>query len=297
MGSPRIINVAACAPRGSNIGPRWANPETVIMIAGKQKDPAKIEAHIERFLTHHVNLLEKVGAGGADVAVFCEDCLRLCGMISKQKHTKACQRAIKHAYEQYVQRIGEVCRRHEMAIIGGTMTTRRGKYYNTAVMIDPEGKVIATYDKTHLPRGEAQCLTPGNDLPVFDTYLGRVGMLICWDIVFPEPFAVLALKGAEIIFEPTYGHWTEAADITARSRAEDWAVPMVVGMWNGCGVIIDAEGKFAARTGQVGDSFCMAPVNLDFKRKWTQFKDTRKQKPAGRRPELYGLLAQQAGKT
>ena len=89
-------------------------------------------------------------------------------------------------------------------------------------------------------------VTPGKggsthlDLPVFDTYLGRVGMLICWDIVFPEPFAVLARKGADIIFEPTYGHWSEGDDVTARSRAQDWAVPLVVGMWNGCGVIIDA---------------------------------------------------------
>jgi len=198
---------------------------------------------------------------------------------------------VEDAFARYCERIGEVCREHGMFVVGGTLTHRRGRYYNTAVMQDPEGRVIASYDKTHLPPAEARCIAPGADLPVFDTPIGKIGLLICWDIVFPEPFAVLALKGAQIVFQPTFGHWHESDDVTARSRAMDWSVPVAVSMWGGCACIIDAAGNFAARTGRVGDSIALAPLDLAASRKWLFFKDTRREKPLMRRTELYRVLA------
>lgn len=288
---PRRIVVAACAPRSINVGGRQANQATVLMLSGKETNPQRIQEHAERFLNHHLRLLHSAGKAGAHVAVFPEDSLRLSALIARHGNTKFCRKAVESAYGLFQERLGELCRQHRMSVVGGTMTTRRGKYYNTAVMLDQAGRVVASYDKTHLTPGEAKFTSPGKDLPVFDTHLGKVGLLICWDIVFPEPYGVLALKGAEIIFQPTFGHWTESHDITARSRAMDWCVPLVVGMWGGCACIIDSGGKFVARTGQVGDSLAIAPLELRDKRKWLFFKDVRREKPKGRRPDLYACLA------
>jgi len=74
--------------------------------------------------------------------------------------------------------------------------------HNSAVMIGPEGRV-ATYRKLHLFNDEKSWFEAGADLPVVDLPFGRVGMIICFDLWFPEPVRALALAGAEIIAVPT----------------------------------------------------------------------------------------------
>ena len=288
------IMMAACAPRSIRIGGPSTYPATKRMLAGRLREPKQIALHVKRFCAHHVGMLRRAGAAGADVAVIPEDSLRLVPMVAAQWRTVRCRDAVRDAYDHYLAEVGAVCREYDMFVVGGVITTRRRRYYNTAVMLDPARRPTASYAKTHLPAHEPLCLTPGRELPVFDTPLGRVGMLICWDIVFPEPFSVLALKGAQIIFEPTFGHWRESDDMTARSRVFDWRVPLVVSMWGGCAGIIGADGEYLARTGRVGDSMAVAPVDLHAKQAWTKFTDTRIQKPRDRRPDLYGELVKRS---
>ncbi|MDD5110617.1 MAG: carbon-nitrogen hydrolase [Patescibacteria group bacterium] len=85
-----------------------------------------------------------------------------------------------------------------------------GKYYNTAVVIDADGKYLGKYRKMHIPDdpkfyyGEAYYFSPGNlGVPVFKTRYGKIATLICWDQWFPEGARLAAAKGAEIIFYPT----------------------------------------------------------------------------------------------
>lgn len=75
--------------------------------------------------------------------------------------------------------------------------------YNGALLIEPNG-TVSQYVKTHLPDlGLDRFVTPGDDLPVFETEIGRIGILICFDLRPPEPSRVMALKGADIICLPT----------------------------------------------------------------------------------------------
>ena len=85
------------------------------------------------------------------------------------------------------------------------------KAYNTSVIIDPEGEIIARYRKLHtfdvtLPDGtvcdESARVHPGNEIVTVDTALGRLGMSICYDIRFPELYRIMALDGAQVIFTP-----------------------------------------------------------------------------------------------
>ncbi|MEN0617239.1 carbon-nitrogen hydrolase family protein [Klebsiella indica] len=74
--------------------------------------------------------------------------------------------------------------------------------FNSAVLAGPDG-LIGVYRKVHQPGDEKHVYYPGSDFPVFDTALGRIGMLICYDKVFPESTRELALKGADIMIMPT----------------------------------------------------------------------------------------------
>lgn len=92
-------------------------------------------------------------------------------------------------------------REHECYIIMGLPERKGTKCYNTAALIGPNG-VIGTYQKTFLGSGDVKQFTPGTNYPVWDTALGKVGIMICYDAFFPEVARVLALKGAELIVCP-----------------------------------------------------------------------------------------------
>jgi predicted amidohydrolase len=74
--------------------------------------------------------------------------------------------------------------------------------YNSAVLVGPDG-YVGTFRKVHNPLTERLYCNPGYEYPVFETGLGKIGMLICYDKSFPEPARILALKGAELILAPT----------------------------------------------------------------------------------------------
>ena len=81
-------------------------------------------------------------------------------------------------------------------------------YYNTLAMIGPDGAIMGTYRKSHIPDGpgyeEKYYFRPGNDgFKVWDLFGHKVGVGICWDQWFPEAARVMALMGAEVLLYPT----------------------------------------------------------------------------------------------
>ena len=80
-------------------------------------------------------------------------------------------------------------------------------YYNTLAMIGPDGAIMGSYRKSHIPDGpgyeEKYYFRPGNDgFKVWDVFGARIGVGICWDQWYPECARVMALKGAEVLFYP-----------------------------------------------------------------------------------------------
>ncbi|MDH7486139.1 MAG: carbon-nitrogen hydrolase family protein [Anaerolineae bacterium] len=84
---------------------------------------------------------------------------------------------------------------------------RRGVVYNSAMLISPDGEIIGVYDKTHpFPLERRDCggwVTAGQHAEVYETALGSIGMIICYDGDFPELSRLLAVQGAEIIVRPS----------------------------------------------------------------------------------------------
>jgi predicted amidohydrolase len=104
-------------------------------------------------------------------------------------------------------RLAEVAERHKMYVVaGGIVEKERGKLYLTCPVIGPDGHMIGKYRQVNLCRSAPYYdevgagLSPGTDHPVFKTDIGTIGTLIGYDIDYPEPARVLALRGAEIIF-------------------------------------------------------------------------------------------------
>jgi N-carbamoylputrescine amidase len=109
--------------------------------------------------------------------------------------------------------LGRVAREKRVTIIAPVFERRAaGLYHNSAAFIDPEGKVSGVYRKMHIPDDPAYYekfyFTPGDlGFRAFDTELGRVGTLICWDQWYPEGARLTALRGANVLFYPTAIGW------------------------------------------------------------------------------------------
>lgn len=102
------------------------------------------------------------------------------------------------------EKIQEKAKEYKVHIVWPTYERgKKGVIYNTAVLIGPGGKIIGRYRKTHPFPTEKEWTTAGDETEVFETELGKIGMIICYDGDFPELCRVMALKGAEIIVRPS----------------------------------------------------------------------------------------------
>jgi predicted amidohydrolase len=99
--------------------------------------------------------------------------------------------------------LADLCARLGIHLVAGIAERAGDVLYNSAVLLGPDGH-IGTYRKTHLWDNENTIFEPGDlGLPIFDTPLGRLGVIICYDAWFPEAFRALALQGADAICLPT----------------------------------------------------------------------------------------------
>jgi len=102
-----------------------------------------------------------------------------------------------------------------------TIKDERENIFNSALMIDNKGKIKGKYDKTHLFLHEKKYYQAGNNFTIFNIDNIKIGILICYDLGFPEAARYLTLKGADIIFVPSawriqdYDIW----DLNTRQRA------------------------------------------------------------------------------
>ena len=100
-------------------------------------------------------------------------------------------------------RIGELAKKYKVNIVAGSVSNvRNGKVYNTAFVFDRDGEYIAEYDKTHLftPMGEDDYYTGGDHLCRFTLDGVKCGIIICYDVRFPELARSLALQGLDMLF-------------------------------------------------------------------------------------------------
>ena len=101
------------------------------------------------------------------------------------------------------QNLSTLANQNAAHVVGSFIEQADGKLFSTAMLVGPDGKTIGTYRKTHLEQGEDDWLTAGEQFAVFDTAIGRIGLLLGSDARFPEASGVVSVKRADIIALPT----------------------------------------------------------------------------------------------
>lgn len=139
--------------------------------------------------------------------------------------------------------LGALAKKMHSYIVAGLIERDATTIYNTAVLVGRGGELVGKYRKTHLPQTEVEGgLTPGDAYPVFQTDFGTIGLLICWDIQFPEPARALALQGAEMILLPIWG----GSETLARARAIENHVFLITSSYDMKTFIVDPTGDVRA---------------------------------------------------
>jgi len=225
------------------------------------KDPAEVLARVDAVLGDLEGLVRKAGEAGCDVVALPEDTLGL-GKWEEGNHDRLGE-VLPGAVARMVDRLGRAAAAHKMYLVCCNDTFDAGAVRNTAFFLGRDGKEIGRYHKVNMPICELY-KKRGDGFPVFPTPdLGTVGMLICYDMVFPEAARCLALGGADIVFHPTLGGAAIGdGDISIaafRTRAVENFVYVVV---SGAGLtmIISPQGKILAQA-KGGDEIAIADID------------------------------------
>ena len=205
----------------------------------------------------------------------------------------------------------EVARKHGMVVIVPIYEEEiTGIYYNTAAVIDADGKYLGKYRKNHIPHTkpgfwEKYYFKPGNlGYPTFETAFARIGVYICYDRHFPEGARALGLNGAEIVFNPSatvagLSEYLWELEQPAHAVANGYFIgainrvgheqPWDIGEFYGKSYFCNPRGKIIAQASRDSDELVVADLDLDQIREvrnvWQFFRD--------RRPETYDPLVKE----
>lgn len=203
----------------------------------------------------------------------------------------------------------DIAKKHNMVIVVPIYEEHMpGVYYNTAAVIDADGKYLGKYRKNHIPQvkgfWEKFFFKPGNmGYPVFQTKYGKVGVYICYDRHFPEGARALGLNGAEIVFNPSatvagLSEYLWKLEQPAHAVANGYFIaainrvgkeaPWSIGEFYGQSYVADPRGQLIAVASRDKDELLVVDANFDLIKEvrdlWQFYRD--------RRPESYTPLTE-----
>lgn len=156
------------------------------------------------------------------------------GFFPKENLTGLCDRD----GERVKAEIGALAAKFRVNIVAGSVSNvRDGKVYNTAMVFDRSGNCIASYDKTHLftPMGEDDYYTPGDHLCRFSLDGVQCGIIICYDVRFPELTRSLAVEGLDMLFVVSQWPKVRTSHLCTLTAARAIENQMFVVCCNSCG--------------------------------------------------------------
>jgi len=161
----------------------------VVQFEISQFDPQENLAKSEQFIQQAV-------ASSADLIVFPEDFI--VGPLDGQVEFADFE-------QRYVKHFQQLASQYNIDIVPGSIIEGdENGLFNTAYYLDHHGDILGKYRKVNLWLPERTYIDPGHDLAVFETRFGKVGLLICWDLMFPEMFRAMVSEGVEIVICPSY---------------------------------------------------------------------------------------------
>lgn len=259
----------------------------------------------DKMLEAHIPLIEEAGKKGVQVLCMQEVFTQPYFCPSQDKKWYAAAEQIPDGYTTKLMQ--EYAKKYNMVIVVPIYEEDiTGVYYNTAAVIDADGKYLGKYRKTHIPQvqgfWEKFFFKPGfSDWPVFDTAYLKLGVYICYDRHFPEGWRALALHGAEYVVNPSatvagLSQYLWKLEQPASAVANGYYVgainrpgteaPWNIGKFYGSSYIVNPRGEFLVEASEDNDELIIADMDMDMVREvrdqWQFFRD--------RRPETYPLL-------
>jgi N-carbamoylputrescine amidase len=257
-------------------------------------------------LEKHLKLIEEAGAQG--VQILCMQEVFTTPYFCAEQQTRWYEAVERIPDGPTVRLMQEVARKHQMVIIVPIYEEEiAGVYYNTAAVVDADGKYLGKYRKNHIPHvnpgfWEKFYFRPGNlGYPTFETAYARVGVYICYDRHFPEGARALGLNGAEIVFNPSatvagLSEYLWKLEQPAHAVANGYFVgainrvgheqPWDIGEFYGQSYFCDPRGQIIAEAPRDRDALVVADLDLDKIREvrntWQFYRD--------RRPDTYQSL-------
>ncbi|MGE5704204.1 MAG: carbon-nitrogen hydrolase family protein [Clostridia bacterium] len=213
--------------------------------------------------------------------------------------------------DEWTAALTAAARQSNIYIIVGFAEQSNGELFNSLLVAGPEG-VVATYRKTHIPSlGVDNFVSAGNEpFTVIDTPVGKLGLLICYDIRFPEQARVLSLNGADMLIHSTNLPLTASGqvDYLLPARANENRAFVIssdrVGVENGFAFlgrssIFGVNGETLAQANETDETLIYAEIDLELARQKQVFYPASEGKPVdhvndlmgARRPELYNRLS------
>lgn len=171
-----------------------------------------------------------------------------------------------------VQTLREIAKRTGVYIIAGYAESVKilGRMYNSAVFISDKGDVIGNMRKVNAWGQEKLKFREGKEFPVYDTPLGKIGIMICYDVEFPEPSRIMALKGAELVFVPAVwgipaeDRWHIDLSGNALFNLFFMAGSNPVGDGAcGCSKVVHPSGKVLAQAGPENEEILYCDIDLN----------------------------------
>ena len=216
-----------------------------------------------------------------DLIVFPE--LATTGYELGLRFTEVAERVPGHAVNLIAQRAAD----YNTHIVFGLVTKEKVEsiIYNAAVVIGPDGELLGEYRKLHLPGEERLAFRAGYRMPVFETSFGNIGVLLGWDLAFPEAARSMALDGADLICVcANWGH-TPAQDRAlfveewrtyVQARALENSLYMVASnrigeeysyQFFGDSMVVGPRGELYASIDEEIEGYAVAPIELNTVRK------------------------------
>lgn len=278
----------------------------IIQVGNKLDTNASCAEHSRAMIEAHIPYIEKAGKAGVQMLCFQEVFNGPYFCPSQDKKWYGLAEAIPDGPTTKLMQ--EYAKKYNMVIVVPMYEEHMtGVYYNTAAVIDADGKYLGKYRKNHIPQvagfWEKFFFKPGNlGYPVFDTAYGKVGVYICYDRHFPEGARALGLNGAEIVFNPSatvagLSQYLWELEQPAHAVANGYFVgainrvgkegPWNIGEFYGSSYFVNPRGKIIAQASKDKDEMVIADLNFDEIREvrdlWQFYRD--------RRPETYVPLS------
>ena len=171
------------------------NKELKIAIVQMKSEQGNTAVNLER----GIEFIKEAANNGAQIA-----CLPELFYNGYHLPSEEMQKTAEPVDGPFVQTLCKVAKEKGIYIIAGYAESVDipGRMYNAAIFIDDKGSVLGNMRKVYAWGEEKLKFREGNQFPVYDTPLGQIGIMICYDVEFPEPARIMALKGAEIVFVP-----------------------------------------------------------------------------------------------